>query len=239
MVNKYLLALAAVVLVSVFGVGVLVGTQVDSEPLSPPSATGGETPAAGGAAGTVTPGDASTEARTEARTEVPPSSFDETTIAASIAALLNEERAAAGVTELSTTGRTADTLQAMASNHSDAMAAAGEVNHTINGQDSYDRYQANDLESQCQFSESGASLETPTGDRFEAVGSTVAGQSYLEDGEQRFNGNESAVASALVDHWLSTLPYQNRLTLDGADRVGVGVTVTDDGRVYATVNICG
>lgn len=236
MVNNYLLVLAAVVLVAVFGVGVLVGTQVDTAPLTGPTADT-ETPTADGPAATATPEDDGDSV--EARTEVPPSSFDEATIATRIAELLNERRAEAGVTELSTTGRTADTLQSMASNHSDAMAAAGEVTHTIDGADSYDRYQANGLDDQCSFSEAGSSLETPTRDRFEAVGSTVAGQSYLEDGQQRFNGNESAVATALVDHWLSTLPYENRMTLDGAQRVGVGVTVTDDGRVYATVNICG
>lgn len=237
MANKYLLVLAMVVLVAVFGVGVLVGTQVDTAPLTSPSAAGEETPTADGSAATATP--ETDDDPAETRTEVPPSSFDEATIAARIAELLNERRADAGVTELSTTGRTAETLQSMASNHSNAMAATGEVTHSIDGQDSYDRYQANELDDQCSFSEAGSSLETPTGDRFEAVGSTVAGQSYLDDGQQRFNGNESAVATALVDHWLSTLPYENRMTLDGAQRVGVGVAITDDGRVYATVNICG
>ena len=235
MANKYLPALAAVALISVFGVGVFVGTQVDGEPLSPPAPEGTTTPTAEEADRTPTPEDDPAEVTTE----VPPSSFDEAAIAQFIADYLNEARADADATELSTTGVTADILQSMASNHSDAMAAAGEVNHTIDGRDSYDRYEANDIEQQCEFAVNGTNIETPTRDRFEAVGSTLAGQSYTDGGEHRFNGNDSAVARALVDDWLSTLPYANRLTLDGAERVGVGVTITDEGRVYATVNICG
>lgn len=229
MVHKSLLALAVVVLVAIFGVGVLVGTQIDGAALSTPAASdGGQTPTDE----TATPTPTAAEATP---TPVPPESFNESAIAARLVTLINEERAEQDVTQLSTVGNTAATLEGMAQNHSDAMAAAGEVNHTIDGQDSYDRYEANGLADRCSFARGGTTIESPTRDRFEAVGRTVAGQ----PGGSEFNTNDTAVAQALADHWLSTLPYSQRLTLDGAERVGVGVTITDAGDVYATVNICG
>lgn len=236
MVNKSLLALLAVGLVAVFGVGVLVGTQVDGPSLYEPSTAGGptQTPTDGTAGGPTTP-TPTPEPTAETPASVPASSFNESAIAAALVTRINEARAERNATQLSTVGKTAGTLEAMAKNHSDAMAAAGEVNHTIDGRDSYDRYEANDLADQCSFARAGATVESPTLDRFEAVGHTVAGQPY--GGE--FNANDTAVAQALADDWLSTLPYSQRLTLDGAERVGVGVTVTEAGDVYATVNICG
>jgi len=231
MVNKSLLALAVVVLVAIFGVGVLVGTQIDGAALSTPAASDGGSTPTDGTTGT-TPTATSAE---PTPTPVSPESFDESAIAGRLVTLINEARAQENVTQLSTTGNTAGTLAAMAQNHSDAMAAAGEVNHTIDGQNSYDRYESNDLVDRCSFARGGTTIESPTRDRFEAVGQTVAGQ----PGGSEFNANDTAVAEALADDWLSTLPYSQRLTLDGAERVGVGVTITEAGDVYATVNLCG
>ncbi|MBX0293808.1 CAP domain-containing protein [Haloarcula nitratireducens] len=244
MVNKVLISLAAVVLLSAVSVGVMIGTQLDgglaSTPTETPTGpqdsieTATATPAPATATKTATP------VRTERRTSIPPSRFDETAISQYVATYLSDARAEKGLDRFETGGRTAKRVEAMAQSHSEAMAEARNAAHTIDGVTSAERYENHDLTQYCEFKSAEHSyVETPRRNRFEAVGATVAGQTYEANGETRFNANDSAVARAIVDGWLNSGTYRERLFLDNAERLGVGVVVTDDGDVYATANICG
>lgn len=244
MVNKAFLALAAVVLFAVFGTGVFVGMQVgglggeglaDSE--AQPTATSAQTESPATATPTSTSGSSGDDESAAERENIPPREFNEANISAAIVADINDAREAEGRTRLSTTGTTARTVQQMASSHSDAMADAGRVRHTLDGVTSADRYRQYDLYNTCEFQVE-SYIENADNDALEVVGRTYAGQEYPADGTQQFNENDSAVATALTDDWLSTPLYRDRLLVPNAGSIGVGVTVTSTGVVYTTVNLC-
>jgi uncharacterized protein YkwD len=247
MVNKALLSLAAVVLFAVFGTGVLVGMQVggvggDASPVGATDTgqsgsadssdtTGGSTPAS-------TPASTPDADSVSDREPIAPREFNENNISAAIAANINDARADAGYSRLSTSGTTADRVGQMAQSHSDAMAEAGFAAHTIDGVTSVERYENNNLYRTCQFNVGGTYVQTADGNALEVVGETVAGQTYTVNGTQQFNANETAVAKALTDEWLSTQSLRQRLLIADAGSIGVGVFVNNRGSVYATVNLC-
>jgi len=247
MVNNALLGLAAVVLVSVFGVGVFVGMQVAGGGIAAPAEpTATATPAAASESLTTTSTSVSnpdptatgsptlTPTQTEAPTAIPANEFDERNISGDVLQYLNENRTEQGLDSLTTEGNTADVVGAMAQNHTDRMAEARELAHTIDGVTSEDRYENYNIESTCSFD----TTETPSGNELEAIARTVAGQRYTEDGEQRYNEADGDVARALVDEMLADDDYRERLLQPNAGRVGIGVAITESGEVYATVNTC-
>ncbi|WP_135302495.1 CAP domain-containing protein [Haloarcula amylovorans] len=248
MVNKVLIGLAGVVLLSAVSVGVIIGTQLDGGLANTPTETPTEsqesietattTPAPATATKTATK--TATPVRTERRTSMPPSRFNETAISQYIATYVSDARAEEGIDRFETNGRTAKRVEQMAQGHSEAMAEARNAAHTIDGVTSAERYENHDLTQYCEFKSAEHSyIETPRRNRFEAVGKTVAGQAYEANGETRFNANDSAVARAIADAWLDSSTYRERLFLANAERLGVGVVVTENGDVYATANICG
>jgi uncharacterized protein YkwD len=248
MVNNSLLALAVLVLATIFGVGVYIGVQVagggvagpaESTPTPGGAATPGPTAptatAAPGATATPAPGAEPTPTGTPIPDEpIPASAFNESTISALVVDYLNENRSEQGLDPFSTDGNTAETVYAMAQNHSESMAQAGTLAHTINGTTSEDRYDYYGITSRCSFD----TTETPSDEELEAIAMTVAGQSYTEDGQQRFNEDDDAVARALADAMLEDDDYRERLLQENAGIVGLGVAITDDGEVYATANTC-
>ncbi|MFC6976199.1 CAP domain-containing protein [Halomicroarcula sp. GCM10025709] len=246
MVNKAAFGVGVIVLLAAVGIGVLIGMQIGgasgtglatpgeetatptSERTAIPTAT--TTPTA---TGTPTP------TATAQYTDVPARTFNEQNVSEYILQYLNERRQAAGLDTLSASGSTSDRLHRMAERHSDAMAREGRVIHTIDGQSSADRYRDNNLYGRCEMrSAGGGYIESADNNRFEAIGHTVAGQPYTDDGQRRFHGNDSQVARALVTNWNDSDIYHDRLTLENANRVGIGVEVTNTGNVYATVNVC-
>jgi len=250
MVNKAFLSLAAVVLFAVFGTGVFVGMQVgglSGDAPGPAATDNGSTTsetAPQRSSPTATPDTASTPAPSEDDTEtsseretVPPREFNEQNISTAIAENINDAREEDGLSPLTTTGSTADNLRQMANGHSNSMADVGRVRHAINGVTSRDRYEREGLYQTCQF-QVNSYVEKADNDALEVIGRTYAGQEYPDDGTQKFNGNDTAVANALTDDRLSTQLQRERLTYANAERVGVGVTVTNTGVVYATVNVC-
>jgi len=248
MVNKALLSLAAVVLFAVFGTGVFVGMQVgglggggpaeatatETAQASTPTSSDG-TPAATPA--TPTPEPEQDAETVDEREDIRPREFNQRNISVAIAENINDARAAEGLARLSTTGSTTETVQQMAAGHTDAMADAGLVRHTLDGVTSTDRYKNNGLYDTCKFQVK-SYIENADNNDLETVGRTYAGQEYPDNGTTQFNENDTAVANALTDDWLSTQIFRNRLLVPNADRIGVGVTVTSTGTVYATVNLC-
>ena len=242
MVNKSLLGLAVVVLAAVFGIGVFVGMFVggggiagspDASPAgsATPTANGGSdapgataTPAA---AATATPAQPASGTPTPERTPIPRSAFSSTNITSYVIQYLNDARTDDGVGTLTTDGRTAESVEEMAQSHSDAMATATSLSHTIEGVTSEDRYDNYDLTSTCSF----ATTETPSDNELEAIGQTVAGQTYTENGTEQFNEEDADVARALVDQMLADEDYAARLLHPDAGRMGVGVSLTSNGDV--------
>lgn len=246
MVNKSLLTLALVAVFIVFGVGAFVGAQVagdgdiatttDDDPSESATPTAAPAPdtTTSTPESTPTPEPTPEPTATPEPEDIPAEQFNATNISIYIGRYLDEDRTERGLDEFTYTGRTAETVQAMAQNHTDVMANNSELAHEIDGVRSEDRYEAYGLTSVCTFD----STETPSDNELEAIGRTIAGQPYTEDGQQRFNADDSDVARALVDYWFSTEPYTERITQPNAERTGIGVNVTSSGEVYATVNLC-
>lgn len=250
MVNKAFLSLAAVVLFAVFGTGVFVGMQVGglseadgvgSEPTETsqqtPDSQATATPDSGSDLTTGSSNDSDADGELVERDSISASEFNERNISTRIATNVNDAREREGLDPLSTSGATAEDVGRMAKSHSDAMADAGRLGHTIDEVSSADRYEQYSLYDTCQFQVENY-IENAGNNDLEVIGKTFAGQQYPENGTQQFNENDTAVANALTDNWLSTAPFSDRLTYQNADRIGVGVTVTNTGVVYATVNIC-
>ncbi|WP_324757618.1 CAP domain-containing protein [Haloarcula sp. GH36] len=245
MVNKAAFVVGIIVLLAAVGIGVLIGMQIGGASGSGVVSPGEETPAPTSeptesptampstATGTPTP------TMTAQYTTVPTRSFNEQNITDHVLQYINAERQAAGLDNLSASGATSEQLRQMAGSHSEAMAREGRVVHTIDGQSSADRYRNNNLYGRCEMrSDGGGYIESADNNRFEAIGKTVAGQPYTDKGQRRFHGNDTQVARALVEDWNNSDIYRDRLTLENANRVGIGVQVTNTGNVYATVNVC-
>ena len=255
MVNKAALGVLGVIVLVSMGVGVLIGMQLGGPTAAGP--TDGNS-SDGGGAETTAPGE-STETRTPfpespptadvpggseptvtaaGRTTVSYRRFDERDVAQLVKAEINERRTGAGLRAFVTSGGTVSELDRMARSHSDAMANAGAVRNYLEGNSSADRYRAFNLFETCSFpNEQDTFIVDATGNRLEVIGSTVAGRAYDRDAP-KFNENESQVASQLVTEWWEDPTKRERLSWVNAERIGVGVEITQDGSVYATANLC-
>lgn len=244
MVNKTAIGILCVVVFSSLGVGILIGMQLGGTtdgpvPTTPTTAAATDTPvddqqAGDGSAATATPAGAATERHTS----IPPRQFDEGAIESHLVRIVNEERTSRNGTELSTGGTTAASVSDMASNHSAAMANSGGLSHEIDGDGTASRYRQKDLYERCKFKSPEGSYISQPDEEFELIGSTYAGTAYEDGGSTQFNGDEQAVARAIVDGWTESSTYGERLHVRGPTRMGVGVEVASDGAVFATVNVC-
>ncbi|MFC6717449.1 CAP domain-containing protein [Natrialbaceae archaeon GCM10025810] len=92
-------------------------------------------------------------------------------------------------------------------------------------------------------------------DRFDDVGSYCRGygeniaMNWLDEPVEASGGDSATeyytaegIAEALVDQWMNSTPHREAILEENVrgswDRAGVGVHVTDEGRVYATQNFC-
>ncbi|QLH80270.1 CAP domain-containing protein [Halosimplex pelagicum] len=188
---------------------------------------------------TPTPTPTPTPTATPALTDIPADAFDEREIERLIGEYVNDRRASEGLDPLTVEGQGVDRLRAMARGHSVQMANQGESIHRIDGVSSAGRYRDHELYDRCKWSSpDGNTLRTADGNALEAVGRTVAGEPYRTNGTRRFNGDESAVARAIVESWWNTGTYPPRLTYPNADEVGVGVEITRRNDVFVTANVC-
>ncbi|ELZ27418.1 hypothetical protein C475_05850 [Halosimplex carlsbadense 2-9-1] len=188
---------------------------------------------------TPTPTPTATPTATPALTDLPADAFDEREIERLVGEYINDRRASAGLDPLAVEGQGVDRLAEMARGHSVQMADQGEAIHRVDGVSSVQRYRDHELYDRCKWSSpDGNTLRTANGNALEAVGRTIAGEPYRNNGTRRFNGDESAVAHTIVDSWWNTSTYPPRLSYPNADEVGVGVEITRRNDVFVTANVC-
>lgn len=257
MVNKAIAGILVLIVLTSLGVGVLIGTQlggnggvsdVQNGDTADESATGDETE--GVATASETNGAVNTESATPTatatptptptpgQTTIPSSEFDAEPVEREIVAAINSGRSERGLDAYETDTTTAGRVQRMARYHGRAMAAERSLSYSADGNTTGQRYERADLSGLCRYQDpETGNLISPDND-FQAMGKTIAGREYEDDGETRFNGNESQVAQAIVEDWFASSTYRTPLVERGPDLVGVGVTITDGGEVYASVAIC-
>ena len=210
-------------------------------PTLAPTVTGTATAAAGTPSPTLTPTPTPTPTptATPALTDIPADAFDEREIERLVGEYINDRRASAGLDPLAIRGQGVDRLTEMARGHSVQMANLGEAIHRIDGVTSAERYREHELYERCRWSSpDGNTLRNADDNALEAVGRTVAGEPYRDNGTRQFNGDESAVARAVVDAWWNTSTYRPRLSYPNADEVGIGVEITRRNDVFVTANVC-
>lgn len=234
MVNKFTVLAVAIVAASALGVGAFVGSQLPADadetvsetptPEPTPTATVADEPTSSGETPTATATPRPTVAAEE---------FDPATIEAEVLAAINAERRDRELDEL----KMDDKLRPMARFHSENMAGQGYVSQAAAGYTTKDRYEEYEQAERCKIvNDGGGGIVTKS--NMETVASTKAGR-YVESDEGReINRNESDVARDVVDGWFGKDDSTETLTLNNAARAGVGVTVTDEGRAYVTVDLC-
>jgi len=120
------------------------------------------------------------------------------------------------------------------------MAAERRATFAINGYaNASQRYKGAGLFERCKYSDAERNFIVEPKNDFQAVsGKIEAGREYPDGGQTRFNANESAVAQAIVDDWFASSTYQRPLLTEETELIAVGVTLTDEGEVYASAAIC-
>lgn len=250
MVNKAVVGVIGVILITTLGVGALVGLQGGGAPADDTQTNNngaGNGPDQGTEGnGTVAPnGTANTTATPtapEERTPIPGRQFNENDVAANLSERLNEWREAEGHPAFETDGNTVDRLNDMAMAHSVAMADEGELTHVIGNESTGDRYHENGLYNACQYQSKDRAIhqpDHPDPHQFEALAETVAGDTYEIPNGTQFNEDEEAVAGALLEDLKRNNASTDRIMRSGLTRAGIGVEVTRDGDVYGTIHLCG
>lgn len=127
-----------------------------------------------------------------------------------IAQEVNEARSAAGVGTLAYN----ETLARVAGTHSGHMATRGYVSHE---------------------SPDGAGLA----ERYARFGLTCPGGENVYYGPRGgLASSERTLAEHVVRSWLDSPGHRETLLKDRFDRQGIGVVITDDGRLYVTQDLC-
>lgn len=254
MVNKAVIGVIGVILITTLGVGALVGLQGgggNADDANSGNGGGGTgTPAAtatmtpNGTMGNGTGGNGTVATLTpapEERTPIPAREFNRNEIERNVTQAINEWRRSEGLDPLDRRGTTAERIAAMARDHSNAMADEGSVSHVIDGVDVADRYENHDLYDACQYQTSAGYIAQPGGGnkQFEHITSTVAGGQYETENGTQFNEDDEAVSNAIVREFKRQSGQEDGMLAPNMGKMGVGVEITRTGGVYATVHICG
>jgi len=121
------------------------------------------------------------------------------------------------------------TLDEMAQFHTDNMVAQGYPAHAAAGYSTEARYEKFDRHAHCRVpNDNNAGIRD--GEELEVIGRISLNTSG--------NLNETGIAERLLDEWTADETAMERLGLRNADQAGVGIAVSSDARVYATVDLC-
>ncbi|MFC6765177.1 CAP domain-containing protein [Natrinema soli] len=160
-----------------------------------------------------------------AEDETTDDSLDRSQVERDIHEAVNEERTARGLEPLSF-----DTeLRDIARGHSEDMAERGYFSHVDpEGNDFADRYDAAGYECRANGYTGGENIaqtwyDTPV---------------RTDGGETVQYETERELANGIVDQWMNSSGHRENILATQWENEGIGVYVTDDGRVYATQNFC-
>lgn len=230
--NKGVVVVVAVIALTGIGVGAFVALEMGGTNGGPvdgtatDTATDDPTTGTGTATSTVSDTETSTvtDMQTPTSTPTPAPDIDGTTLEAAVLEEINDRRAERGIDRLSTL----DTLIGMARFHSDNMAAQGYLSHVAAGYTAAERYERYELDDRCRIADD-SNTGVREDEELEVIGRVTVGE----------NGTtEEELADAAVTAWFAEDEPRQRLTYQNAERVGIGVNVTENGRAYLTVNLC-
>jgi len=144
--------------------------------------------------------------------------------------LINKERARRGLSALSLN----EGLRRVARKYSKVMAARNFFSHNDpDGRSFCDRYKSEGIDCRIRVGDTiciGA----------ENIAQDNLYSSYFyKGGERFFNWNtEDQIAESVVKRWMSSNGHRENILTPYFKRQGIGVAVSDDGKVYVTENFC-
>ena len=142
---------------------------------------------------------------------------------------INERRSEHGLSKLEFD----EQLQQIARAHSSDMAARSYFSHEGPGGDDFaDRY-----------SESGYNCRIATSETSYATGAENIAYTWYNkrvetQGRTRYYDNASEVATGVVNGWMNSTGHRKNILTPYWKSEGIGVNITDSGKVYATQNFC-
>jgi uncharacterized protein YkwD len=126
-------------------------------------------------------------------------------------------------------------LAAIAVNHSRDMAQRGYFAHeSPDGETVSDRYEAAGVLGTCGF---GPSEQQTAGENIAKTKYRATVTPGYADGAVRVD-SEQSLARHLLDTWQASAEHDELLLAQNVDRLGLGIFVTPDDTVYATLNVC-
>lgn len=222
--------------VGVLGIAILVGSAtgitpdiaVPAEGIEPGMLAEGTVAGAG-----VTPTDRPTP--TPTATPVPDDDGDrinDTLVRDVFRSYLNAERASRGLGSLTLRPE----LTAMGESQAANMAEHGYVGHVQpDGTTIRDRYEARGLLPECRLDRRGTDRYYPGA---ENAAQTWIGRSVRTDDGVDYIGDERDLGEELFEMWINSPPHREAMLVASADEMGLGLTVTAEGRVYAALELC-
>lgn len=214
-------ALAAVGALSVFAPGVVDGFNQGGPTVSDIDVGGVETPIGDNSTATPTPAPSETQqGHNLAETEE------------LFIGLLNDERQQRGLHPVSQR----DVLTDMGRAHSDNMAENDYIGHEEPGGSTIeDRYRERGLLPECRLPIEGT-------DRYyagaENANGLVIGNYRTTYGETLTVNTEEDIAQVLFREWMHSSGHRDAMLVASADEVGLGLSISDEGKVYASLELC-
>jgi uncharacterized protein YkwD len=98
-----------------------------------------------------------------------------------------------------------------------------------------DRYEARGLLPECRLEQRGTDRYYPGA---ENAAQTWFNRSVRTDDGLDYIGNESDLGEELFEMWLNSPSHREAMLVSSADEMGLGLTVTDEGKVYAALELC-
>lgn len=159
--------------------------------------------------------------------------FNRTEVERHFIRLLSEERQDRGLNPV--THR--EILSDMGENHSRVMAEMGEIGHVEpDGDTIKDRYQQQGLLPECRLPIANSDRYYPGAEN--AASTWVRRDIELGNGSIVYINSESELAQRLFEQWMGSTPHREAMLVSSADEVGLGLHITTNNKVYASLELC-
>jgi len=190
---------------------------------------------------TATPTVTPTPTAVPTRTPILPRRFSEREVELELRRMINDWRTDDGLDPYTNAnGSLVKRINEMSLNHSRAMAERNELVYETYGLSVPERYAAFDLKETCTFKRQGKQfIVSPDNYQFQVIAKSYIGRNYQENGETVYHENETAVARDIFEAWTTNRVYADVLDYPNANRLGLGIEITEDNEVWVTGNICG
>lgn len=146
--------------------------------------------------------------------------------------VLNEERSFQGLQNVSRSAILSD----MGEEHSADMAEHDYIGHDDSeGRTIQDRYEERGLLPECRLPIEGSDRYYPGAEN--AAGAWIE-QQFTSTGGSYYVSDEQELAEGIFSIWMNSPPHRQAMLVYSAEQAGLGITITESGKVYAALELC-